>query len=254
MIAKSLNKLFISKFSLLKNSGLALKYSSRSLLFQKIKQKVLRIGSVAPDFEAESTQGKIKFHEYIGNRWTVFFSYPADFTPVCTTEVIGFSNQIEEFNSRDVKLLALSTESQESHLKWLDDFSSLKMNKKKPTFPIVSDVSQNITFLYNMCTEDDFQKIEKDKISAIRSVYIIDPEKKIRFMMFYPFSTGRNIEEILRVIDSLKLNDSKKVFTPVNWKIGEDVILPPSLSDEEAKKKFGFFKKLNSYLRTTKIS
>ena len=205
----------------------------------------VQLGSVAPDFSAETTEGPIKFHEWIGNSWAVLFSHPKDFTPVCTTE-LGYVARIKpEFDKRGVKVIALSVDPVDSHKRWIGDIEetqSIKMN-----FPIIADVDSKVANLYGMIHPEAAATI------TVRSVYIIDPNKKIRTTIQYPPSTGRDFNEILRVIDSLQLTDTHKVATPANWKQGDDVVIVPSLTDEaELKQRFPKgWRALKPYLRMT---
>ncbi|MGF1462816.1 MAG: peroxiredoxin [Maricaulaceae bacterium] len=204
----------------------------------------LLLGDTAPNFDAQTTQGPINFHDWIGEGWAVFFSHPADFTPVCTTE-LGFTAKLKDaFDARGVKAIAISVDDLESHQGWLGDIEetqNVKMN-----FPIIADPDQTISNLYGMIHPNANAKL------TVRAVYIVDPNKKVRASITYPPSTGRNFNEILRVIDSLQLTDGYKVATPVNWRDGEDVIIVPALSDEDADKLFPKgYTKVKPYLRTT---
>ena len=184
----------------------------------------LRLGDIAPDFEQESSSGVIKFHEYLGSNWGVFFSHPADFTPVCTTE-LGYTAKLKgEFDKRGVKVIALSIDPVDSHNKWLPDI--LETQGTAVNFPIIADADRKVATLYDMIHPN------ADDKATVRSVFIIGPDKKIKASITYPPSTGRNFDEILRVIDSLQLTANHKVATPVNWKKGEDVIIVPALKDE----------------------
>ena len=205
----------------------------------------LHIGSIAPDFEQDSTEGKIKFHDFIGDKWAVLFSHPKDFTPVCTTELGRASNLKQEFEKRGVKMIAVSVDSVADHKKWtldIEDTQNAKMN-----FPILGDSDRKVAKLYDMIHE------EASDTLTVRSVFIIDSNKKIRAMITYPASTGRNFGEILRVIDSLKLTDNHKVATPADWKDGDECVIVPSLTDpEEIKRRFPKgYKELRPYLRMT---
>ncbi len=205
----------------------------------------LHIGQTAPDFEQNSTEGKIKFHDWIGNSWAILFSHPKDFTPVCTTELGRAASLREEFGKRGVKMLAVSVDSVEDHKKWIGDIEDTQhvtMN-----YPILGDSDRKVAQLYDMIHP------EADNTLTVRSVFIIDQNKKIRAMITYPASTGRNFNELLRVIDSLQLTDTHKVATPVDWKQGDDVIIVPSLTDEkEIKERFPKgYKTLRPYLRLT---
>jgi thioredoxin-dependent peroxiredoxin len=208
----------------------------------------LRIGDIAPDFEQDSSAGRIKFHEWLGSSWGVLFSHPADFTPVCTTE-LGYTAKLKsEFDKRGVKPIALSVDTVESHKGWIPDINETQSTTVN--FPILADGDRKVSTLYDMIHPNA-------SVSAtVRSVFIIDPNKKVRATITYPASTGRNFDEILRVIDSLQLTDSNSVATPVNWKKGEDVIIVPSLTDPEVlKQKFPQgFRVVKPYLRYTKLS
>ena len=206
----------------------------------------LRIGDVAPDFEQDSTAGKIKFHEYLGDGWGLLFSHPADFTPVCTTE-LGYTAKLQsEFAKRNVKVLALSVDSQASHDGWLPDIAETQGTAVN--FPILADLDKKVATLYDM-----IHPAADDK-TTVRSVFFVGPDKKIKASITYPASTGRNFDEILRVIDSLQLTAKHKVATPVNWKKGEDVIIVPALKDEaEIKQRFPEgYKAVKPYLRIVK--
>lgn len=186
----------------------------------------LRLGESAPDFEAETTHGKIQFSEFNKGHWVILFSHPADFTPVCTTEFIGFAQKQKEFEKRNVKLLGLSIDSVYSHIEWvrqIEENFELKIN-----FPVIADLRYEVSHLYNMIHP------AISNIHAIRTVYIIDPEGILKMSIAYPSSVGRNIDEIIRTIDALRLVDEKKVATPANWKPGENVIVPPPRTTEDA--------------------
>jgi alkyl hydroperoxide reductase subunit AhpC len=202
----------------------------------------LRLGDIAPDFTAQTTQGTIKFHEWIGNGWAVLFSHPKDFTPVCTTELGEAARLKPEFDKRNVKVIGLSVDPADSHAKWADDIKETQGHALN--FPVIADADRKVSDLYDMIHPNANDTL------TVRSVFIIDPNKKIRLVLTYPASTGRNFDELLRVIDSLQLTDKHSVATPVNWKHGQDVIIVPSLSDEAAKAKFpGGWKTLKPYLR-----
>lgn len=205
----------------------------------------LRLGDTAPDFTADSTQGKIEFHKWLGDSWCVFFSHPKDFTPVCTTELGEAAKRMPEFKKRSVKVLALSVDSAESHKKWSGDIEETQQCKVE--YPIIGDESKEVATLYGMIHPKSLDSF------TVRTVFIIDPKKKLRMTMTYPASTGRNFQEIMRVIDALQLTDSHKVATPVNWKDGDDVIIPPAIQDaEELKKNYPKgFKTIKPYLRVT---
>lgn len=204
----------------------------------------LRLGDIAPDFQAESTLGHISFHEWIGNSWTLFFSHPADFTPVCTTELGKTALLNGEFTKRDVKAIAISVDSLESHNKWVPDIE--EVNSVHMNFPIIADPEKTVASLYDMIHPNASEK------ATVRSVFIIGPDKKIKLTLTYPASTGRNFTEILRVIDSLQLTANYQVATPADWIYGEDVIITPAVSDADAVAKFPKgFTSVKPYLRKT---
>lgn len=206
----------------------------------------LHIGDTAPDFTVETQQGPISFHDWAGDAWVFFFSHPADFTPVCTTEMGRTAQLAGEFAARNVKPLGLSTDTAEEHRKWIADVNDTQ--KTDLQFPIVADKDLKVARLYDMIHP------EQSETAAVRSVFIIDPNKKIRLTMTYPMSVGRNFDEILRVIDSLQLGDAKRVATPADWQKGKEVIIPPSISNEEAKSLFPQgWTEHRPYLRTTKV-
>src|SRR6187402_1668682 len=204
----------------------------------------LRLGDIAPDFTAETTEGTIQFHDWLGNSWGVLFSHPADFTPVCTTELGAVAKLRGEFDKRDVKVMAISADPLESHTKWIGDINETQ--NTVVNYPLIADPEFKISNLYGMV-----HPAVTDKFT-VRSVFVIGPDKKIKLMITYPASTGRNFDEILRVVDSLQLTATYSVATPANWKNGEDVIIVPSLSDEDAKTKFpAGWKAPKPYLRIT---
>ena len=205
----------------------------------------LRLGDTAPDFEQDSSIGKIKFHEWAGDSWVILFSHPSDFTPVCTTE-LGLTAKLKpEFDKRNVKALALSVDSAESHSTWIKDIEETQ--KTIVGFPIVADVDKKVSTLYDMIHPN------QSETATVRSVFIVDPKKKIRLTLTYPMSTGRNFNEILRVIDALQLTDGYTVATPGNWQDGDDVIIPLTIKDEEViKQKYPKgYKAERPYLRLT---
>ena len=204
----------------------------------------LRLGDTAPDFHAETTQGPISFHEWLGDQWGVLLSHPRDFTPVCTTELGYVARLKPELEKRGVKAIGLSVDPVESHAGWLRDIEATQGHAVN--FPIVADPDRKVADLYGMIHP------AHDQVHTVRTVFIIDPKKTIRLLITYPQTTGRNFDEILRVIDSLQLTDSHKVATPVNWQQGEDVIIVPAVSDDEARTKFPQgWKALTPYLRLT---
>ncbi|CAJ0771433.1 MAG: peroxiredoxin [Ralstonia sp.] len=205
----------------------------------------LRLGDIAPDFEQDSSQGRIKFHEWLGNSWGVLFSHPADYTPVCTTELGLTAKLKDEFAKRNVKAIALSVDSVESHKGWINDINETQ--NTSVNFPIIADPDRKVSQLYDMIHPNASETF------TVRSLFVIDPNKKIRLTITYPASTGRNFNEVLRVIDSLQLTDSHSVATPGNWQDGDDVVIVPSLKDEEVlKQKFPKgYKAVRPYLRLT---
>jgi len=219
--------------------------SPRFLSPEEIFMPTLRLGDIAPDFTQDSTDGPIQFHKWLGDSWGVLFSHPKDFTPVCTTE-LGYTAKLKsDFDKRNVKVLAVSVDPVESHKGWVGDIEETQ--GCKVNFPILADPDRKVATLYDMIHPNANDTL------TVRSVYIIDPKKKIRLMITYPASTGRNFDEILRVIDSLQLTDKHSVATPVNWKQGEDVIIAPSVTDPEVlKQKFPKgYRALKPYLRYT---
>ncbi|KAF2457470.1 AhpC/TSA family thioredoxin peroxidase [Lineolata rhizophorae] len=224
----------------------------RSLATPAAEQPRLRLGSTAPNFKAKTTKGDMDFHEYLGDSWGILFSHPADFTPVCTTELGAFSKMADEFAARGVKMVGLSANDLSSHDAWIKDINELSDTNLQ--FPIIADADRKVAWLYDMIDQQDLDNIDQKGIAfTIRSVFVIDPAKKIRLTMMYPASTGRNAAEVLRVIDSLQTGDKKGVTTPIDWLPGDDVIVPPSVSTEDAKKKFGEVRELKPYLRYTKV-
>jgi len=212
----------------------------------------LRLGSVAPDFEAEATQGPIKFHEFIGDSWVILFSHPEDYTPVCTTELGAFAKLEPEFKKRGVKLIGLSANTIDSHNGWIKDINEI--SKCSLTFPIIADKERKIAYLYDMLDYQDTTNVDSKGIAfTIRSVFVIDPKKTIRLIMSYPASTGRNAAEVLRVVDSLQTGDKHRITTPINWIPGDDVIVHPSVTNEEAKTLFPDFRIVKPYLRFTPL-
>lgn len=206
----------------------------------------LLLSDTAPNFQIESQTGKIDFHEFIGDSWCFFFSHPADFTPVCTTEMGRTAQLATEFKKRNVRPLGLSTDSVDDHHKWIGDINDTQNTNLD--FPILADTDQKVAKLYGMIHPG------QSSTAAVRSVFIIDPNKKIRLTMTYPMSVGRNFDEIIRVIDALQTTDKFGIATPADWKVGDKVIIPPSVTDEEAKKKFpqGFVT-IRPYLRFTDV-
>jgi alkyl hydroperoxide reductase subunit AhpC len=196
----------------------------------------LPIGAVAPDFEAETTEGKIKFHDWLGNSWALLFSHPKDFTPVCTTELGAVAKLKPEFDKRGVKLIGLSVDPVDRHSKWAEDIKETQ--GVAPNYPMIGDTDYNVSKLYDMlpaATSGDPLKRTPADNQTVRNVFVIGPDKKIKLVLVYPMSTGRNFQEILRAIDSLQLTARHSVSTPADWKQGEDVIISGSVSDEQAK-------------------
>ena len=203
----------------------------------------LKLGDVAPDFTADTTQGKLKFHDWIGSSWAILFSHPRDFTPVCTTELGYVARLKPEFDRRNVKAIGLSIDPVASHEGWSKDIQETQ--GQAPNFPIIADPDKKVANLYGMMHP------AHDEVYTVRTVFVIDPQKKVRLTITYPQTTGRNFDEILRVIDSLQLTDKHRVATPVNWKQGEDVIIAGSVSDDEAKEIFPGYQAPKPYIRIT---
>lgn len=204
----------------------------------------LRLGDIAPDFEAETTQGKIKFHDWLGDSWGILFSHPADFTPVCTTELGTVANYYPEFEKRNVKVIALSVDGLDSHMEWIKDINETQ--NTTVNFPIIADEDKHIAELYDMIHPNANESF------TVRSVFIIGPDKKIKLMLTYPASTGRNFDELLRVIDSLQLTANYSVATPANWKDGERVVISTAVKDEDIAAKFPKgYERVKPYLRMT---
>ncbi|MBV9889753.1 MAG: peroxiredoxin [Rhizobacter sp.] len=213
----------------------------------------LRINDIAPDFEADTTQGRIRFHEWIGNQWAILFSHPKDFTPVCTTE-LGYMARIEpEFSKRNAKLIGLSADPVDRHAAWSKDIEETQ--GAKVNYPMIADHDLKVAKLYNMLPADEVGSDGRTAANnaTVRSVFVIGPDKKIKMTMTYPMTTGRNFDEILRALDSIQLTAKHQVATPANWKHGEDVIIAGSVSDDDAKKKYPEgWKAPKPYLRIVK--
>jgi len=204
----------------------------------------IRLGDTAPNFDAETTEGKINFYDYLGDSWGILFSHPSDYTPVCTTELGTVANYKPEFDKRNTKVIALSIDDLESHKGWVKDIEETQ--EVKLNYPIIADEDKNVSNLYGMIHPNE------DNKATVRSVFIISPDKKVKLTLTYPPSTGRNFEEILRVIDSLQLTACHKVATPANWKHGEEVVISPAVSNEDAKGLFPKgYKEVKPYLRMT---
>ena len=210
----------------------------------------LKLGAEAPDFEAQTTEGPIRFHDWLGDSWGVLFSHPKDFTPVCTTE-LGYMAKIKpEFDRRNVKIIAVSVDPTDKHEEWAADIAETQ--GQAPNYPIIGDSDFNVSKLYGMLpadvSGDPAARTPADN-QTVRNVFVIGPDKKVKLILVYPMTTGRNFDEVLRVIDSLQLTASHKVSTPVNWRQGEDVIIAGSVSDEQAKEIFGEWQAPKPYIR-----
>jgi alkyl hydroperoxide reductase subunit AhpC len=210
----------------------------------------LQLGDTAPDFEAETTEGKISFHDWIGDSWAVLFSHPKDFTPVCTTELGYMAKLSPEFQRRNTKVIGLSVDAITNHEKWAQDIEETQ--GAKPDYPIIGDSDFNVSMLYGMLpasTAGDFASRTPADNQTVRNVFVIGPDKKVKLILVYPMSTGRNFDEVLRVLDSLQLTAKHRVSTPVNWKQGEDVIIGGAVSNDEAREIFGKWKEPKPYIR-----
>jgi thioredoxin-dependent peroxiredoxin len=210
----------------------------------------LSLNDTAPDFEAETSEGKIKFHDWIGDSWAVLFSHPKDFTPICTTE-LGYMAKIKpEFDKRNAKIIGLSVDTTENHEAWAQDIEDTQ--GARPNYPIIGDSDLKVAKLYGMLAADDSDSCEGRTPAdnqTVRNVFVIGPDKKIKLILVYPMTTGRNFDEVLRVLDSLQLTAKHRVATPVNWTSGEDVIIAGSVSNDEAKQIFGDWKEPKPYIR-----
>ena len=204
----------------------------------------LRLMDEAPDFTAETTEGTIRFHEWLGDGWGILFSHPADYTPVCTTELGYMANIAHEFARRNVKILAISVDPLDSHRGWIGDINETQ--NANVSYPLIADPDQEVAQLYDMIHPNADDKM------TVRSVFVIGPDKKIKLMLTYPASTGRNFDEILRVVDSLQLTAHHKLATPVNWTSGEDCIIVPAVTDEEADQTYSGIRRVKPYLRYVK--
>lgn len=212
----------------------------------------LRINDIAPDFTAETTQGTLHFHEWIGENWAVLFSHPRDFTPVCTTELGAVAGLEQEFAKRGTKVIGLSVDPVESHSRWAGDIRDVTGNTVG--YPMIGDPELKVAKLYDMLPADAGETSEGRTAAnnaCVRTVFVIGPDKRIKLHLAYPMTTGRNFDEILRVLDSMQLTAKHKVATPANWKQGEDVIISPAVSNEEAEKQFPGYATVKPYLRTT---
>ena len=212
----------------------------------------LRINDIAPDFEADTTEGRIKFHEFVGDGWVVLFSHPKDFTPVCTTELGYMAKIAPEFEKRGVKILGVSVDPVDSHLKWKQDIKDV--TGASVSYPLIGDPELKVAKLYGMLPAEAGDSAEgrtPADNATVRTVFVIGPDKRVKLQLTYPMTTGRNFDEILRVIDSMQLTAKHKVATPAQWKPGDEVIITGAVSDEEAERKFPGFKTVKPYLRTT---
>ena len=206
----------------------------------------LRLGDTVPDFQAETTHGKVSFHDWLGPSWGILFSHPADYTPVCTTELGAVAKLKPEFDRRNVKVIAISVDPLDSHAGWVKDINETQHTSMN--FPIIADADRTVAQAYDMIAP------AQDNKATVRSVFVIDPSKKLRLSLTYPASTGRNFDEILRVVDSLQLTDNRKVATPANWRKGDKVVILPGVSNDEAKKLFPQgWDEQRPYLRLTEI-
>jgi thioredoxin-dependent peroxiredoxin len=213
----------------------------------------LRINDPAPDFSAETTEGPIRFHEWIGDGWAILFSHPKDFTPVCTTELGVMAGMMDEFRKRNCKILGISVDPVESHQKWKADIETVSGNKVG--YPMIGDPKLEVAKLYDMLPAsagDSSEGRTPADNATVRSVFVVGPDKKVKLTLTYPMTTGRNFDELLRAVDSIQLTAKHQVATPANWKSGEDVIITPAVTDEDAEKRFGTFERVLPYMRKTK--
>jgi len=212
----------------------------------------LRIGDIAPDFIANTTEGEISFHDWLGDGYAVLFSHPKDFTPVCTTELGTMAGMMPEFAKRNARIIGISVDPVEDHRRWKSDIASLTGNEV--TYPMIGDPEMKVAKLYDMlpATETRVDGRTPADNQTVRTVFIIGPDRKVKMSMTYPMTTGRNFDEILRALDSIRLTADHQVATPANWKNGEDVIITPAVSDEDAKARFGDFERPLPYLRRTR--
>jgi alkyl hydroperoxide reductase subunit AhpC len=210
----------------------------------------LRLGSTAPDFTAITTEGPITFHDWIGDSWAMLFSHPKDFTPICTTELGRLAKLRAEFDRRGVKLLGLSVDSLDAHTRWADDIEETQ--GARPNYPMIADTDLRVSMLYGMLpaeTEGDFEGRTPADNQTVRNVFIIGPDKKIKLILVYPMTTGRNFDEVLRTIDSIQLTAKHRVATPVEWRVGEDVVIAGSVGNDEAREIFGTWSEPKPYIR-----
>ncbi len=213
----------------------------------------LRINDVVPDFTAETDQGTINFHEWLGGQWAILFSHPKDFTPVCTTEFGAVAQLADEWAKRNTKVIGVSVDGVEEHKKWKQDIKAV--SQADPVFPIIADDSLEVSKLFDMLPAEAYMPDGRtpNDSATVRTVFIIGPDKQLKLSMTYPMSVGRNFAEVVRALDALQLTTAKGVATPVNWQLGEDVIVPPAVSDEDANAKFGGFDAVLPYLRKVKV-
>lgn len=213
----------------------------------------LRINAVVPDFEAETSHGTIRFHDWIGDSWAILFSHPKDFTPVCTTEFGAVATLSDEWKKRGTKVIGVSVDGVEDHKRWCDDIKSV--SGSDVDFPIIADDGLKVSKLYDMLPEDAYLPDGRTPADSatVRSVFIIGPDKQLKLSMTYPMTVGRNFAEILRALDALQATTQHGVATPADWTVGQDVIIPPSVSDEDAKQKFGDYETVLPYLRKTPL-
>lgn len=213
----------------------------------------LRINAVVPDFEADTSQGPIRFHEWIGDSWAILFSHPKDFTPVCTTEFGAVAQLSDEWKKRGTKVIGVSVDGVEDHQRWATDIKTF--SGSEVDFPIIADDSLNVSKLFDMLPEDAYLPDGRTPADSatVRSVFIIGPDKQLKLSMTYPMTVGRNFAEILRALDALQTTVKHGIATPADWTVGQDVIIPPSVSDEDAKQKFGEFDAVLPYLRKTTL-
>jgi len=210
----------------------------------------LLLGQIAPDFDADTTEGRINFHEWVGDSWAVLFSHPKDFTPICTTELGQLAKLKGEFDSRGVKVIGLSVDALSNHEKWADDIEETQ--GARPNYPIIADTDLNVSKLYDMLpasTGGDHEGRTAADNQTVRNVYIVGPDKKVKLILVYPMTTGRNFDEVLRVVDSMQLTAKHRVATPANWQPGEDVVIAGSVSNDEAKEIFGTWSEPKPYIR-----
>ncbi len=213
----------------------------------------LRINDVVPDFEADTSQGPIRFHEWLGDSWAILFSHPKDFTPVCTTEFGAVAKLSEEWKKRGTKVIGISVDGVDDHKGWIGDIESY--SSSRVDFPIIADEDLKVAKLFDMLPADAYLPDGRTPADSatVRAVFIIGPDKQLKLTMTYPMTVGRNFGEVLRALDALQATTSKGIATPVDWTVGEDVIIPPSVSDEEARAKFGEFETIFPYLRKTRM-